>query len=126
MKTKVTYLVACILHILLTGCTTPGANTAVPINVFSEISEGADSDVKYVYVMGFVKNPEPYKYKNGMTISDALSVSGGIATCEHCTTPIMAPVRVTRDGHEIRAPKETWNEFKLKENDVIKFAHIRW
>jgi protein involved in polysaccharide export with SLBB domain len=110
-----------------------------PTSLSSPLDDGMslESDNASVFVVGFVKTPGRYSYKEGMTVENALDQAGGYATCDSCQAYWQAarhhptydnPPRVERAGRPLELPnkRREWGRFILEPDDEIKFPHIDW
>jgi hypothetical protein len=99
----------------------------------SENSVGSSGGV--VCVIGFVKAPGRYSYREGMTVEEALDLAGGYDTCESCQAiwegsrshaTYDGPPKLKRGGRRLQLPKlrAEWSQFKLERDDEVKFRHV--
>jgi hypothetical protein len=90
-----------------------------------------------IWVIGFVKAPGKYSFRDGMTIEDALDEAGGYDQCDSCQafweewrgrghTTYDMPPKMRRAGRRLELPEERadWTRFSLEPGDEIEFRHI--
>ncbi len=94
----------------------------------------AASTGRTISVIGFVKAPGRYSYREGMRVEDALDEAGGYDTCilcqrmweelGRCPTYEIPPF-LRRAGRHLRLPwgRAEWMQFALEPNDEIDFRH---
>ncbi len=104
------------------------------MNPKSEMATG--SPEAGISVVGFVKTPGRYSYRQGMTVEEALEEAGGYGACESCqafweetrrNATYDRPPKVKRGGRRLDLPtsRAEWSQFKLESDDEIEFRHLR-
>ena len=88
-----------------------------------------------ISVIGFVKAPGKYSYRERMTVEDALDEAGGYEACDSCQAffeerrghpTYDKPPKVRRAGRRLKLPEQRteWLSFVLEPDDELEFRHI--
>lgn len=90
-----------------------------------------------ILVIGFVKAPGKYSFRDGMTIEHALDEAGGYDQCDSCQafweewrgrghTTYDKPPKIRRAGRRLKLPEKRseWTRFSLEPGDEIEFRHF--